>query len=166
MATGKSRSRRRSRGGLNPQSIRKKIKMPAELQEAYDRVVLAGMKVMFSKESNQLLMQEIQDEGPVPQRLGQGVAGLMLLLFKESNETIPPQVIIPAGTELMMQVVDFLKKAELIKVSDQDVGAAMEVMISAILQAFGVDPMQMQQVLNQYDNVNVDAAAQQMRGQQ
>lgn len=167
MATEKNRRRRRrrSRGGLNPESIRKQIKMPPELQEAYDRVVLAGMKVLFSKESHQLLMDEIQGQGPVPQRLGEGVAGLMLLLFKESNQTIPPQVIVPAGTELMMQVADFLKKTGLMPVSDQDVGAAMEIMIMKILQAFGVDPMQMQQMLNQYDNTKVDAAAQQMGGQ-
>lgn len=166
MATEKPRRRRRrrSRGGLNPESIRRQIKMPAELQEAYERVVLAGMKVLFSKDSNHLLIEEIQGEGPVPKRLGEGVAGLMMLLFAESNQTIPPQVIVPAGTELMMQVVDFLKKTGVLKVTDQEIGAAMEIMISTILQSFGVDPVQMQQILNQYDNSNVDAAAQQMGG--
>lgn len=164
MATGKSR-RTRSRRGLTVESVRKNIKMPAELQEAYERVVLAGMKVLFSKESNQLIMKEIEQPGPVPKRLGEGVAGLMMLLFKESNQTIPPQVIIPAGTELLMQVVDFVKKAGLMEVSDQDIGAGMELMIAAVLKQFGVKPEQIQQMINQYDNTQVDAAAQQMAPQ-
>jgi hypothetical protein len=77
---------------LNVESVRENIKMPPEFQEAYERVVVAGMKVMFSKESHKLMLDEIQKEGPIGQKLGMGIAGLMLLLVKESNNTIPPQV--------------------------------------------------------------------------
>ena len=147
---------------LTLDNVKKNIKVPPELQEAYERVVIGGMKIMFSKETHQFLLKELQGQGPVAQRLGEGIAGLMLLMFKESNQTIPPEVIIPAGVELLMQAVDFVRQAELGEVTNKDIGDAMEIMIRMILEKFGVNPAQMEQMLNQYDNTNVDAAAQQM----
>jgi hypothetical protein len=147
---------------LTLENVKKNIKVPPELQEAYERVVIGGMKVMFSKESHQFMLKEMQGQGPVAQRLGQGIAGLMLLLFKESNETIPPEVIIPAGIELLMQAVDFVRETGMGEITNKDIGDAMEIMMRMILEKFGMKPEQFEQVFNQFDNTNVDAAAQQM----
>ena len=147
---------------INTETIRENINMQPEFQEAYERVVVAGMKVMFSKESHKLMLDELQKEGPVGQKLGMGVAGLMLLLFKESNQTIPPQVIVPAGVELLMQAADFIRNTKMEKITNADIGEAMEVMISTILQKFGVGPEEMAQMLNQYSNENIPAAEQPM----
>lgn len=142
---------------LDTETIKNNIQMPPELQEAYDRVVIAGMKVMFSKESHKLMLDELQKEGPIAQKLGMGIAGLMLLLFKESNETIPPQVIIPAGVNLLSRAADFIRKSGIDSITNADIGDAMELMISTILQKFGVSPDQMEQMLNQYSNENIPA---------
>ena len=142
---------------LDTEAIKENIKMPPELQEAYERVVIAGMKVMFSKESHKLMLDEIQKEGPVGQKLGMGIAGLMLLLVKESNNTIPPEVIIPAGVNLLSRAADFIRKSEIEKITNADIGDAMEVMISTILQKFGVEPEQMAEMLNQYSDENIPA---------
>lgn len=142
---------------LDTETIKNNIQMPPELQEAYDRVVIAGMKVMFSKESHKLMLDELQKEGPIAQKLGMGIAGLMLLLFKESNETIPPQVIIPAGVNLLSRAADFIRKSGIDSITNADIGDAMELMISTILQKFGVSPEQMEQMLNQYSNENIPA---------
>lgn len=142
---------------LDTETIKNNIQMPPELQEAYDRVVIAGMKVMFSKESHKLMLDELQKEGPIAQKLGMGIAGLMLLLFKESNETIPPQVIIPAGVNLLSRAADFIRKSGIDTITNTDIGNAMELMISTILQKFGVSPEQMEQMLNQYSNENIPA---------
>ena len=142
---------------LDTETIKENIKMPPELQEAYERVVIAGMKVMFSKESHKLMLDELQKEGPVGQKLGMGIAGLMLLLVKESNNTIPPEVIIPAGVNLLSRAADFIRKSEIEKITNADIGNAMEVMISTILQKFGVEPEQMAEMLNQYSDENIPA---------
>ena len=142
---------------IDVETIKENIKMPPELQEAYERVVIAGMKVMFSKESHKLMLDELQKEGPVGQKLGMGIAGLMLLLVKESNGTIPPEVIIPAGINLLTRAADFVRKTKLEKITNADIGDAMEVMISTILQKFGVEPEQMAEMLNQYSDENIPA---------
>lgn len=142
---------------IDTETIKKNINMPPELQEAYERVVIAGMKVMFSKESHKLMLDELQKEGPLGQKLGMGIAGLMLLLFKESNQTIPPEVIIPAGVNLLSRAADFIRKSKIEKITNADIGDAMEVMISTILQKFGVGPEQMAEMLNQYSDENIPA---------
>lgn len=148
---------------LTLENVKKGIQIPPDMQEAYDRVVVAGMKIMFSKETHRIMLKEMQKEGPVGQRLGQGVAGLMLIMVKESNNTMPPQIIIPAGIELLMQAVDFMKKTDMANPTNEEIGEAMQIMINTIMEKFGVDPARFEQMLNQFDNTNVDAAAQQQQ---
>ena len=140
---------------LTTKAVTKNIQMPPELQEAYERVVIAGMKVMFSKESHRAMLQEIQKPGRMDERLGKGIAGLMLMLFKESNETMPPAVIIPAGVNLLMEAVDFLRKSGLAKPTNADIGGGIEIMMSIILEKFGVAPDKMAPMLHQYSNENI-----------
>jgi hypothetical protein len=140
---------------LTNEAVSKDIKMPPELQEAYDRVVIAGMKVMFSKESHRAMLQEIQRPGPLGERLGKGVAGLLLMLFKESNGTMPPAVMIPAGVKLLMEAVDFLRKSGLEKPTNADIGDGIQIMMATVLEKFGVAPDKMEQLLNQYSNENI-----------
>jgi hypothetical protein len=147
---------------LSAETVGNNIKMPPELQEAYDRVVIAGMKVMFSEESHKMLLQFMESEGTPPEKLGKGIAGLMLILFKESNETIPPQVIIPAAVQLLMRAADFAKKSGMEDINNEDIAGGIELMIAIILEKFGVDPTQLKQILDQYDETNVNAAQQQM----
>ena len=147
---------------LSLDNVRSQIKMPPELQEAYERVVLAGMKVMFSKETNRLFLDEINGEGDVSEKLGRGIAGLMLMLFKESNQTMPPAVVIPAGMDLMMQAVDFVRKAGLAEVTNKDIGDAMEIFIGTIISKFGGNVQGMYQLVNNFDRNKIEAAQQQM----
>lgn len=147
---------------LNADNVSKSIEMPPELQEAYDRVVIAGMKVMFDQKTHGLMLQSLKGPGSLGERMGKGVAGLMLLLFKESNSTMPPQVMIPAGTTLFMQAADFLKKAKLEPIANKDIGEGMNVMIRTLLDKFGVTQNKIEQMMNQYDQTNVNAASQQM----
>lgn len=147
---------------LTPEKVNSQIKMPPELQEAYDRVVLAGMKVMFSKATHDKVLKAIQGEGPLAKRLGVGIAGLMAELFKQSNQTIPPQVLIPAGTNLLVQAADFLKRTGAEQVDNQTLGEAMQVMVNTILDMFGIDPMKLRGALDQFDQSRTQQASQQM----
>lgn len=145
---------------ISADEVSKNIKMPPDLQKAYDRVVIAGMKVMFSSESHRVMLAEIQKPGPLGDRLGKGIAGLMLMLFKESNKTMPPAVMIPAGVKLLMEAVDFLRKSGLEKPTNADIGSGVQLMITTILEKFGVAPDKMAQMLNQYSDQNIPAAPQ------
>lgn len=135
---------------LTPDAVSKEIKMPPQMQEAYERVVLAGMKLLFSKETNEAAVKQLQaQDGPLAQRLGKSIAGLLAELFRRSNKTMPPQVIIPAGVELLMQSADFIRKSKLEPISNKDIGDAMDVMVTTVLQMFKLDPGKIVQFADQ-----------------
>lgn len=140
---------------INADTVKENIKMPPELQNAYERVVIAGMKVMFSKESHKLMLEELQKEGPLGEKLGKGIAGLMLLLVKQSNGTMPLEVVIPAGVNLLSRAADFIRKTNLEKITNADIGDAMEIMVTTILDKFDVNTEKMKQMLDQYSNENI-----------
>ena len=151
---------------ISPESVRSEMRIPPELQDAYERVVVAGMKVMFSKETNKYVLSAIEGQGSNAEKLGGGVAELLIMLFAQSNKTMPPQIIIPAGTELVVQAADFVKKAGLMQVTNQDIGDGIQVMISLVMKAFGADPQKLFQKIGQFDASQVPQILNQQQGQQ
>lgn len=150
---------------ISPEQVRKDMKMPPELQEAYERVVVAGMKMMFSKETNKYMLKQIEGPGSMAEKLGNGIAELMIALFLESNKTMPPQVIIPAGTELLVQAADFINKSELAEVTNKDVGDGIQLMMSLVFRQFGIDPDKLFQKIGQFDPSQTEQIIQQQQGQ-
>ena len=147
---------------LDPKQVQDEIKMPPELQTAYERVVIAGMKLMFSKETHKLMLKELERKGPIAERLGKGIAGMMIILFNKSNKSIPPQVIIPAGTNLLMQAVQFMNAAKLEKINNKDVGDALDIFIRTILKTFGVSTDKITGLMDTYDQDGIEAVKQQL----
>lgn len=128
------------RDDITPEKIQQSIQIPDQLKSAYEKIVAAGMTVMFSKESNKAAVDSImKGEGPLAQRLGMGIAGLLGMMVKESNGTVPPQVLIPAGVELLVQAADFLRKSGMAEINNKVIGDAMDVMVTAVLQSAKLD---------------------------
>ena len=48
---------------MNVQEIQDKIQLPPELQDAYTRVVAAGMKILFSKQTHKMMLDQLQAPG-------------------------------------------------------------------------------------------------------
>ena len=151
---------------ISPEQVRKDMKMPPELQEAYERVVIAGMKMMFSKETNKYMLKQLEGEGTMVEKLGGGIAELMIALFMESNKTMPPQVIIPAGTELLVQAADFINKSDLAEVTNKDVGDGIQLMMSLIFRQFGIDPDKLFQKIGQFDPSQAEQVIKQQQASQ
>lgn len=123
----------------SPEAIRAGMHLTGNQGAQLDKIVLAGKKVMFSKESHHLFLDQLDGPGTIAQKLGQGVAGLMGLLWQESKRSLPPQLLIPAGMVLVSVAADFLKKGGM-DVTDQDIAGGIEALVTALLQAGGVDP--------------------------
>ncbi len=129
----------KSNQAITPDEIKQQMQIPDEFKEAYERVVAAGMTIMFSDKTSKDALAIIQNgQGPVAQRLGQAIAGMLGMLFKESNNTLPPQILLPAGVELLIQAADFLRRSGLEQIDNKVIGDAMDVMVTSILQAAGM----------------------------
>jgi len=126
-------------GKTSPEAIRAGLHLSGNQGAQLDRIVLAGRKVMFSPQSHKLFLDQLNGPGTLAQKMGQGVAGLMGLLWQESKQSLPPQLLIPAGMVLVSVAADFLRKGGM-DVTDQDVAGGIESLVTALLQAGGVDP--------------------------
>lgn len=128
-------------GEMSPQYIKDQIveAMPKEFERAFAQVVKAGMKVLFSDETHELMLDELEQEGDIAESSGKAIAGLMMMLFEKSNKTMPPEVIIPAGTYLMAEAADFIEKVTGETLTGEMLGNATAVMTESLMGAFGVD---------------------------
>lgn len=135
-------------GDFNAEDVKSKIEVPPELKEPFQRILAAGMKVMYDEQTHELAMKQLDGPGAMGKKLGEGVAGLLMMLFQESNSTLPPQLIIPAGVFFIADVADFLQEAGK-PIESQDVGQAVETMLHLIFQQAGMDAEKMFSMLDQ-----------------
>lgn len=126
-------------GKTSPEAIRAGMHLQPKEAAQLDKIVLAGKKVMFSPQSHKMFLEQLDGPGTIAQKLGQGVAGLMGLLWQESRQSLPPQLLIPGGMVLVAVAADFLRKGGM-EVTDEDVAGGIEALVTALLQAGGVDP--------------------------
>lgn len=128
---------------MNP---RASMEVPEDMQEPLERIVLAGKKVMFSEETADMVQEALAGDGPIEDKLSEAIAGLMGLLWQQSNQTMPPQLVVPAAMILLAEAVDFLQGAGE-EITSAQYGDAIELTISRVLELFGVDQDMLQQEL-------------------
>jgi hypothetical protein len=126
-------------GKLSPDRIASRMHLTPKQKTQMQRIVVAGQKVMFSKQSHHLLLEQLKGPGTIAQKLGQGVGGLLGYLMQESRGSLPQELLIPAGMVLIAIAADFLQKSGE-NVSEQDIGEAMNVLVRELLNAGGIDP--------------------------
>lgn len=124
---------------LTPENIKSKLNIPPNLKNAFDRVTTAGMKVLYDPESQAEIKQHLAGPGDMGTKLGEGIATIMLHMFQQSNATMPPNVMIPAGIFLVVDAADFLEKSGKYDISDADTGNAIQLMIQNLMKAFNIN---------------------------
>ena len=124
---------------LTPDNIKAKLNIPANLKNAFDRVTTAGMKVLYDPSTQGEIKQHLAGPGDMGTKLGEGIGTIMLHMFQQSNATMPPNVMIPAGIYLVVEAADFLEKSGKYQVADADISTAIQVLIQALMKAFGID---------------------------
>lgn len=84
---------------------------PPAQKDAVERIVAAGMKVMYSPDMRDDVMQAVQSQDPVPQKLAKSVVGLMLMLDSKAKGGLPPEALFPAELELLGEACEVLEAA-------------------------------------------------------
>lgn len=123
---------------FTPQSLEAKMHLNPSQQQQLQRIVTAGMKVMFSPQTRAMMQKIVQTPGNVAQKVATSVAGLLGILMKESGNAMPKQLLIPAGVLLIAHAAEFLDRAQMV-MTDQDVGTAIQQMTTIVLAQFKMD---------------------------
>lgn len=124
----------------SPQGIMENLHLQPGQREQLERIVAAGKKVMYSEQTHNVIVERLNGPGPMPQKVGAGVAGIITaILVPEAKGALPPELLIPAGLVLVAEAADFLRQTGQ-EMSDADIGNAMQVMVGEILRAAGANP--------------------------
>jgi len=122
--------------------------LDGQLGDAYDRVLTAAMKMMYSADNSQMMQQIIMDEQiPVANKLGEGIANLLVMMDNQGNGTIPKEIIVPVGVALMFEAADYLFEVG-IEFTENDLGDALELLIRSVLVGYGIDPAKIDDVID------------------
>lgn len=121
-------------------------------QEAYDRVVMAGMKVIYDKTTHQGVMQMVAQQKDEPAKaLAYATCLIVEQLDKQSGGKIPQTVILPAAAEIMGLIAELADAAGLFKADDRIMGQATQELIIDLAKKYGVDPADIQGLMQGMD---------------
>lgn len=123
-------------------------KVPQELRATFQRVVLAGEKVMYSPQSHDMMIKQLKSSDNPAEAAGEGVAKLFAILLNQSKGTLNMRAAIPAMTVLLCDVLDFMEKSMGVQVTPQLLAAATKEMGSSLLQIMGVTPEKLNQAMS------------------
>ena len=123
--------------------------VPPELMESFERVVLAGKKVMYSPQMEDTIKQELAGDGPIEKKLAFAVAGLIAMLDKQAKPKLPVKVIVPAAIELLYDAADFVSNAGLAPaVTPEQLKTATQAMVMLVLKMYGSNDEQIRQAMS------------------
>ena len=128
---------------------------PADKQ-AYDKIVLAGMKVMFSKETHAQLLAGLKESQDPLKTAVDGIIGILGLLFKESRNTMPGGPIFLGGQWLLMEALDFMEQGQMIEITPEMLAEATQSYIETLLPKLGMTPEKMQAALGKAQGIMSD----------
>lgn len=117
-----------------------KAKLPANMQEPFQKVTIAGMKLMFDPQSHDLLVKGLKQTPNMTDNVGRCAAGAVAFMFQKSNHTMPVKVVAPASIYLMCEMLDFLEKAGKIKITKDVVAQSTKAAAATLMKKFGVNP--------------------------
>lgn len=125
----------------------RKLMSPEQLS-AFDRVVAAGKKVLYSKESAEMVQGlMMDDEIPIRNKLGEGVANLLVMMDNQANGSIPKETMIPAGVAILFEAADYMFECGF-DVSEKDLADAMETMVYGVFQGYQIPPEKVDEVID------------------
>lgn len=118
---------------MNYDQIRTKIEVPPELQDLYQRGVLAAMKILFSDQTHEMLLKALQEKGSLGQVVGKAAAGTLGYVYSVAKGQLPSQLLAPIGVEIVMNIFEFLETAKKAQPTADDFGEAMSTMLTIIM---------------------------------
>lgn len=122
-------------------------KIPDEIQEQVDQLVTAGMTVMHSEKSHEMMLNQLRAEGDVLENIGEGVAKLVGILWKDAQGNIDIKAVVPAGMILLCNVMEFASEAGMVELSNATLAQATKEFTSSFLQLMGATPENMPKIM-------------------
>jgi hypothetical protein len=141
------------------QKVRESV--PPQYRVAVQKIYLAGMKLMYSPETHQLMLQQLQGNLSPAQAVARGVAAMMTILYRQSKGSMPIPAAAPAAILLVCEALDFLEQTHQATVNADVLSDAVQQVVAILMQKIGMTPDSMADAVNK----NAAAAGMKVPGQ-
>lgn len=130
---------------FNPAEQRASLRdnVPPDLQDAYDRIVAAGMKFMFSEETHGEVIKFLQGPQQMDVKLSSGVLFIISQIVQQAGDAMPQELIIPAGIDLLLQAAEFSEQTGQGEITVEDIASAIQQFVFAIAKGAGISSEQL-----------------------
>lgn len=118
-------------------------------QTAFQKVVTAGLNVMYGPQTHALMVKQLQKPGDPTEVVGDGVAALIGLLYNKSKGTMPIPPAMLAAHVLLAEALDFMQKAGKLQLTPAVIAQATQALGAHLMQVFHVNPDQVNQAAKQ-----------------
>src|SRR4030067_1101253 len=112
--------------------------IPPEMKGAYERIVIAGLKVMFDEKTHKMMLDQLKSSDDIVKNVAEGIAGLMAILYRESKEKMPIPAAIPASFVLMTKALDFAERTMGVEITPDFLAQATQATAEAVLEKLGI----------------------------
>jgi hypothetical protein len=122
-------------------------KIPQNLKAGFERVIHAGMSILYSQNLNQQLKQRIaQTKDPITEA-ADGAARMVTVLYSQSKKTMPTELLMPAAMVFAIEYVDLLAKAGKAQITPQFIGELAQAVTESVMKAMGISKEKLKQVM-------------------
>lgn len=127
------------------QAVRAKV--PPAQMKAFEKIIAAGAKVMYSEGMHKLILQQFQSNDNPAEAAGEGAAKLMGILINQSKGTMPMEAGMPASDVILLEILDMLDELGKLKVDKNTLAEAAQAKASALMQLFGITPQKLDEMM-------------------
>tara|TARA_R110002096_G_C14661910_1_gene728359 strand:+ start:44281 stop:44895 length:615 start_codon:yes stop_codon:yes gene_type:complete len=122
----------------------------AEEQDAYEKVVLAGDKIIFGDtKAREAVVKQLKVSAREPAKaLADATALLVIQLDEQAGKSVPEAVILPAAIELLEHMAELADSLQLFQMDDAVVNRAGQIMVGNLGEAYGMQPEDMQAMVD------------------
>lgn len=115
-------------------------RVPPQLQEDFERTISAGLDNLFSGETSKMVEEQMKKEGDKFALLGEGCAGIAIIVWSTSDGKMPLRIIIPAGVVITCHALELFQDATGQEITNDGLGEAVSSFMSTFLQQIGATP--------------------------
>lgn len=122
--------------------------IPPEQQDAVQRIVAAGMKLMYSPGMRDELRKAVSSPDPTPKVLSENVVGLLLTMDQKAGKGgLPAPALMPAAVELLGEAGDAMVQAGR-AVTQEDFKTSIQMTFVLMSKKMGMNDAQIMDTAN------------------
>lgn len=115
-------------------------KIPQAKQQAFGRIVHAGLTIMYAPQLAQQRQQRMASVTDPVQDAAQGAARMMSNLYQQSGKSMPTDLIVPAALVLGYEWLDLLAHAGKAQITPDLIAQATQQISQSVLNLMGLTP--------------------------